>query len=371
MNTGFEYILDLPVTFSLPGQNTGPVGMDNFGGPVSLPGLNDFIPNPNEYINTIPLDFNDPLKDFEGLLQQKDYLTSIPSTPGLGIASNILDNISNNETPTTFSPVGMGFNPNTPNNSNSNIDFDPIEYIAGLGDLTPLLNDSSGSTQVVDNINEYTGTGQNTYNFLDQLSNVLNTNNNNGLGPDEFGSYVIPNSDPTFSTGSQYARSIASGGNVPGMIAPGMSYSAANPQGYTQMDLPPTVSGLPNIPKGGPPNDIVKPPSIGGIGGGGPIMVSPGNNVPGGGGINYGPGGGINYGPGSLIPSGPPVGNNVPGGGGISYTNPFDQVQPKYSGGPVSLPGLNDQVQPSKQYQPLNLSGIQNILDSLITFEQK
>jgi hypothetical protein len=55
----------------------------------------------------------------------------------------------------------------------------------------------------------------------------------------------VPKNDPTFTSGLNYAQSIAGGQNVPNMIAPGVSYSAANPQGYTQMDLPP--SGLPNV----------------------------------------------------------------------------------------------------------------------------
>ena len=45
--------------------------------------------------------------------------------------------------------------------------------------------------------------------------------------------------DPTYSSGLDYARSIAGGQNVPNMIAPGVSYSAAQPQGYTQADLNP------------------------------------------------------------------------------------------------------------------------------------
>jgi|9_EtaG_2_1085328.scaffolds.fasta_scaffold18104_3 hypothetical protein len=55
----------------------------------------------------------------------------------------------------------------------------------------------------------------------------------------------VPKNDPTFTSGLNYAQSIAGGQNVPNMIAPGVSYSAASPQGYTQMDLSP--SGLPNV----------------------------------------------------------------------------------------------------------------------------
>jgi hypothetical protein len=42
------------------------------------------------------------------------------------------------------------------------------------------------------------------------------------------------NQDIGYSSGQQYAQSIAGGQNVPGMIAPGVSYSMENPQGYTQ-----------------------------------------------------------------------------------------------------------------------------------------
>ena len=45
------------------------------------------------------------------------------------------------------------------------------------------------------------------------------------------------NQDIGYSSGQQYAQSIAGGENVPGMIAPGVSYSAASPQGYNQADL--------------------------------------------------------------------------------------------------------------------------------------
>ena len=65
---------------------------------------------------------------------------------------------------------------------------------------------------------------------------------------------IIPTTDPTFTSGLNYARKIAGGENVPNMIAPGVSYSAANPQGFTQRDLPPIVSGLPNIVTDTPPD---------------------------------------------------------------------------------------------------------------------
>ena len=101
------------------------------------------------------------------------------------------------------------------------------------------------------------GTGGNLLNILgDIINQVPPTPSGPQLGPDDFGSYVIPASDPTFSTGQQYARSIASGGNIPGMISSGTSYSAANPEGFTQADInsgvvpnpfaPPAPQGTPS-----------------------------------------------------------------------------------------------------------------------------
>ena len=75
---------------------------------------------------------------------------------------------------------------------------------------------------------------------------------------------IIPTTDPTFTSGLNYARSIAGGENVPNMIAPGVSYSAAMPQGFTQADLnvpvAPTVAGVPDDPAFLPGGSAVNPP---------------------------------------------------------------------------------------------------------------
>ncbi len=75
---------------------------------------------------------------------------------------------------------------------------------------------------------------------------------------------VVPTTDPTFTSGLIYARSIAGGENVPNMIAPGVSYSAAMPQGFTQADLnvpaAPTVAGVPDDPGFLPGGSAVNPP---------------------------------------------------------------------------------------------------------------
>ena len=99
------------------------------------------------------------------------------------------------------------------------ITYNPEEYIAALGDLTPLARDEMGGMQGVDILNQFAGGG---------------------------GSYNIPNggfvrpvatTDPTYSSGYDYARSIAGGMPMSQVIAPGVSYSPEQPGGYTQADL--------------------------------------------------------------------------------------------------------------------------------------
>ena len=45
--------------------------------------------------------------------------------------------------------------------------------------------------------------------------------------------------DPNFTSGLEYALSVAGGQNVPNMIAPGVSYSSEFPMGYTANGLAP------------------------------------------------------------------------------------------------------------------------------------
>jgi len=52
-----------------------------------------------------------------------------------------------------------------------------------------------------------------------------------------YGSYVIPASDPTYTSGFNYARTIAGGMPFEDVVAPGMSFSPEQPMGYTQADL--------------------------------------------------------------------------------------------------------------------------------------
>lgn len=52
-----------------------------------------------------------------------------------------------------------------------------------------------------------------------------------------YGSYKIPYQDPTYSSGYEYARTLAGGMPFEDVVAPGMSFSPDQPMGYTQADL--------------------------------------------------------------------------------------------------------------------------------------
>ena len=115
--------------------------------------------------------------------------------------------------------------------------------------------------------------------------------------------YTPPSTDPTFTSGLNYAQSIAGGQNVPNMIAPGTSFSSAMPGGFTQDDI--NRKGFPN-----------------------PFDPNPIYNPPGG-----GPGGG---------------GYNPPGGGGDGVV-----VNP-----PVVNPPVSDPVEPPINFPPINFPPI-------------
>jgi len=94
--------------------------------------------------------------------------------------------------------------------------------------------------------------------YLQNLANLLQQQQEQEpqLGPDEFGSYSIPYSDPTYRSGFDYARSIAGGMPMSQVIAPGVSYSPEKPMGFTQEQL--------NIPKDvdiPPPPPAILPPT--------------------------------------------------------------------------------------------------------------
>ena len=120
---------------------------------------------------------------------------------------------------------------------------------------------STGENRNLERIGDVAGTFSNTggYMGVDGINNLVQEKNypsfinnitrimqqQNQLGPDEFGSYVIPPSDPTYRSGFDYARSIAGGIPMSQVIAPGVSYSPEQPMGYTQEQL--------NIPVGTTP----------------------------------------------------------------------------------------------------------------------
>lgn len=138
---------------------------------------------------------------------------------------------------------------------------------------------------------------------LSDLLNILNQQQNE-LGPDDFGFYTIPDTDPTFRSGLNYARSIAGGIPMSQVIAPGVSYSPEMPMGYTQAQIPTTTTEptppviLPGddpslYPPGGKPDRLIPPIfgpggidisdllggyfSVGGVGGTGGSIVPGGS----------------------------------------------------------------------------------------------
>ena len=106
------------------------------------------------------------------------------------------------------------------------ITYSPEEYIAALGNLTPLMRDEIGGMEGITDINGLTN--------IDNLNKFINSyTTNQGYNMPT----AAPTTDSTFSSGLNYAQSIAGGQNVPSMIAPGVSYSSAMPQGFTQAQL--------------------------------------------------------------------------------------------------------------------------------------
>jgi hypothetical protein len=72
---------------------------------------------------------------------------------------------------------------------------------------------------------------------------------------------TTPTTDPTYSSGFDYARSIAGGIPASQMIASGVSYSPDQPSGYTQADLNRPV--LPELPVQPLPQPIIENPFTG------------------------------------------------------------------------------------------------------------
>jgi hypothetical protein len=112
---------------------------------------------------------------------------------------------------------------------------DPREYIAALGDISSLLGGNLGLGSA--NIANLNNVGRGKGSFLGQIADIRQQQQGPQLGPDDFGSYTIPMSDPTYRSGFDYARSIAGGMPMSQVIAPGVSYSPEQPMGYTQEQL--------------------------------------------------------------------------------------------------------------------------------------
>ena len=123
------------------------------------------------------------------------------------------------------------------------IDYDPGEYIVALGNISSLLGKDAGLGSA--NIANLNNVGRGRGSFLGNIANILKQQQGPVLGPDEFGSYTIPVSDPTYTSGFNYARSIAGGIPMSQVIAPGVSYSPEQPGGYTQAQLNTAVGTTP------------------------------------------------------------------------------------------------------------------------------
>ncbi len=119
-------------------------------------------------------------------------------------------------------------------------------------------------------------------NFLNQFAYnpLINSMNDINQLQGLFGqpsSYVMPSSDPNYTSGHNFAKSIAGGQNIANMIAPGISYSSEQPLGYSMFgpvlppkEEPPVQPPMPMpAPNPGMPNPIDF--LIGGMGGGGMI----------------------------------------------------------------------------------------------------
>ena len=146
-----------------------------------------------------------------------------------------------------------------------NLDQTRKEKIANMGGLEDRMDSPSipGSFTFPGGFN-FLGGG-----FIPNIANIADIvaqQQGPVLGPDDFGSYVIPASDPTYSSGFDYARSIAGGMPMSQVIAPGVSYSPEQPMGYTQEQLNTAIGTTPVEP---PPTQEPDDPSFLGTGIGG------------------------------------------------------------------------------------------------------
>ena len=234
-----------------------------------------------------------------------DIMETVAKTavPGLGVASEILDSFNidpkiNND---RFSIEDKGYG-------------SLGEELFGNKDLPGIYGPSEDITNI--NISDYLGGDFGSGGT--QIVDIDDTNNNVTDKSDPIPTGLQTVTISPYSTGLNYAMSIADGSNVPNMIAPSMSYSAANPEGFTQADI---NAGL-------VPNPFVPPAPQG--------TPSP-------------------YGVFADDPS--YFGTGI---GGVNI--PVDRKQDLP---PKDFILGNNSVEQPKGYQPLNLAGIQRVLDNL------
>jgi hypothetical protein len=145
-----------------------------------------------------------------------------------------------------------------------NLDQTRREKIANMGGLEDRMDSPSipGSFTFPGGFN-FLGGG-----FIPNIANIANIvaqQQEPVLGPDDFGSYVIPASDPTYTSGFDYARSIAGGMPMSQVIAPGVSYSPEQPMGYTQEQLNTAIGTTPTVSTQEPDDPSFLGTGIGGV----------------------------------------------------------------------------------------------------------
>jgi len=273
-----------------------------------------------------------------------DIMETVAKTavPGLGIASEILDsfNINPKINNDTFSIEDKGYgslgeelfgNKDLPGIYGPNIEDikkinEPLEdqlFIQDLKDLPGIYGPSEDITNI--NISDYLGGDYGTNDT--QIVDIDDTNNDvtDKTDPRKNTNQTVTISP--YSTGLNYAMSIADGSNVPNMIAPSMSYSAANPEGFTQADInaglvrnPFYVEAAAPMPKT-PDDPYYLGTGIGGVN----IPTDRHDETP----------------------------KNIFGGFGGAGNQKIH----------ISHTGLDEQI--GSGYKPLNLAGIQKVLDNL------
>jgi|14BtaG_2_1085337.scaffolds.fasta_scaffold19734_3 hypothetical protein len=142
-----------------------------------------------------------------------------------------------------------------------NLDQTRREKIADMGGLEDRMSGSSG-------LGNFNFLGGGFGGFIPNIANIADIvaqQQGPVLGPDDFGSYVIPASDPTYSSGFDYARSIAGGMPMSQVIAPGVSYSPEQPMGYTQEQLNTAIGTTPTVSTQEPDDPSFLGTGIGGV----------------------------------------------------------------------------------------------------------